>query len=64
MGSACKAEALSVSLSITSDSYLEYYIYPQNDNGRYVGVDFHCTDGTTLRDSGAVDQNGYSMHHT
>jgi hypothetical protein len=25
-------------------------------------VDFVCTDGTTLRDSGAVDQNGISMH--
>jgi hypothetical protein len=25
-------------------------------------VDFLCTDGTTLRDSGSVDQNGYDIH--
>jgi hypothetical protein len=28
----------------------------------YVAVDYHCTDGATLRDSGALDYNGISMH--
>ena len=27
-----------------------------------MAVDFICTDGTTLRDSGSVDQNEASMH--
>lgn len=49
-------------IAVTSDMVLDYYIYPQNVNGRYVSVDFHCTDGSNLHDTGAVDQNGYSVH--
>ena len=55
-------KVFSVNMPISSTSVLDYWIYPQQDNGRYVAVDFHCTDGTTLRDSGAVDQNGFSVH--
>jgi hypothetical protein len=55
-------KVFSVSVPVSSSTVLDYWIYPQQDNGRYVAVDFHCTDGTTLRDSGAVDQNGYSVH--
>ena len=55
-------KAFSVNIPITSATKLSYWIYPQQDNGRYVGVDFHCTDGTTLRDSGAVDYTGCTMH--
>ena len=49
-------------ISILSNSTLSYWIYPQVDNARYVGVDFHCTDGTVLRDSGINDSNGFSLH--
>src|SRR5260370_15928795 len=55
-------KVFSVNFPISSTSVLDYWIFPQQDNGRYVAVDFHCTDGTTLRDSGAVDQNGFSVH--
>jgi archaellin len=54
-----------VNIPITSATKLGYWIYPQQDNGRYVAIDFIMTDGTTLRDSAAVDYNGFSMHaHT
>jgi predicted GH43/DUF377 family glycosyl hydrolase len=61
----CYFKTFNVNIPIQSSTYLEYYINPHlegDGNGRYVGIDFHCTDGTTLRDSGAVDQNGYGMH--
>ncbi|BDI28590.1 hypothetical protein CCAX7_006410 [Capsulimonas corticalis] len=58
----CYYKVFSVSIPITSGTKMSYWILPQQDNGRYVGVDYHCTDGSTLRDSGAVDQNGYAMH--
>ncbi|HEY1537414.1 MAG TPA: hypothetical protein VGF76_25510, partial [Polyangiaceae bacterium] len=48
-------------LPISSSTVLDYWIYPQQDNGRYVGVDLHCTDGTTLAGSGVLDQNGNSV---
>ncbi len=55
-------KVFSVNIPITSATKMSYWIYPQQTNGMYVAVDYHCTDGTTLRDSGAVDYNGYSMH--
>jgi len=55
-------KVFSVNIPMTSATKLSYWIYPQQTNGMFVGVDFHCTDGTTLRDSGALDYNGYSMH--
>lgn len=58
----CYFKVFQVNIPITSRTVLDYWIYPQQDNGRYVGVDFHCTDGTTLRDSGALDQNGFNIH--
>jgi hypothetical protein len=54
----CFYEMFNVYMPMTSSAVLDYWIYPQQDNGRYVAVDFECTDGTTLRVSGAVDQNG------
>ncbi len=57
-----KCKVFDVNLAITSDTKLGYWIYPEVDNARYVGVDLIMTDGSTLRDSGAVDYNGYSMH--
>lgn len=55
-------KAFNVRLPIAAATSITYWIYPEQDNGRYVAVDFHCTDGTILRDSLAVDQNGFRMH--
>ncbi len=51
-----------VSIPVTNSTVLDFWIYPQEDDGRFVGVDLHCADGMLLRDSGAVDQNGHSLH--
>jgi hypothetical protein len=56
------ARVFDVNIPITATTKLSYWIHPQQDNGRYVAVDFVCTDGTTLRDSGATDFNGVSLH--
>jgi lysophospholipase L1-like esterase len=49
-------------INVSEDTFLSYWIYPEQDNGRFMGIDFLCTDGTTLRDSGAVDERGRSLH--
>ena len=51
-----------VNIPVSSNTELSFWNYPQNDLGRYVSVDLIMTDGTTLRDSHAVDVNGLSMH--
>ncbi|WP_146210035.1 hypothetical protein [Vitiosangium sp. GDMCC 1.1324] len=56
------ARVFDVNIPITAATKLSYWIHPQQDNARYVAVDFVCTDGSTLRDSGASDLNGFSMH--
>ncbi|MFA5406956.1 MAG: hypothetical protein WC307_06390, partial [Candidatus Nanoarchaeia archaeon] len=45
--------------TIQSGDYLEYDV---RFSSYKCGFDYTCTDGTNLRDSGAVDQNGYSVH--
>ncbi|WP_125206392.1 glycoside hydrolase family 71/99-like protein [Capsulimonas corticalis] len=47
--------------TITPNTLLYYWIYPEQDNGRYAGVDILFTDGTTLRTSKCVDQNGHPL---
>lgn len=49
-------------IKIDENTVLSYWIYPEQENGRYAAIDFMCTDGTTLRDSFSVDQNGFSVH--
>ena len=51
-----------VNIPVTSTTELNYWNFPANALGRYVSVDLVMTDGTTLRDSRAVDINGVSMH--
>ena len=58
----CYFRVFDVNLHIPADTTLSYWIYPQNDLGRYVSIDFLCTDGTELRNSGCVDQNGVNVH--
>jgi len=60
--SLCYFQVFDVNLYIDSATLLHYWIYPTTDLARYVGVDFVCTNGETLRDSGAVDWDGVSMH--
>ena len=60
-------------LPIGTGKTLSYWIYPQSNatsawipagsnNSTCVAVDMIFTDGTALRDSGAVDQNGNRLH--
>ncbi|MFD9977051.1 hypothetical protein [Streptomyces sp. NPDC059017] len=60
-------------LTIGRASTLSYWIYPKNadrwdgmdwpvNNSNCVALDLVFTDGTTLRDSGAADQNGNKAH--
>ena len=62
----CYYQSFSTSIPVSPTTKMSYWIYPQamngEDNARFVAVDFLCTDGSDLRDSGAVDYNGFSMH--
>jgi alpha-L-fucosidase 2 len=60
-------------LAIGTAKTLSYWIYPQSNattdwvaagskNSTCVAVDLAFSDGSTLRDSGAVDQNGNQIH--
>ena len=60
-------------LAIGTSKTLSYWIYPQSNatstwvpagsnNSTCVAIDMIFTDGSTLRDSGAVDQNGDRIH--
>lgn len=55
-----------VNIPVTSSTNLSYWIYPQSmaTNSSYVAVDLIFSDGSSLRDSGAVDQNGVRVHPT
>ena len=53
-----------VRIPVSAGTQLSYWIYPQSadPNSEYVAVDLIFTDGTSLRDSGATDQNGVRVH--
>lgn len=51
-----------VHVPISADTVLSYWVFPQQANGTFVAIDFAFTDGTNLRDSGAVDQFAVRMH--
>lgn len=54
-----------VHIPVTSTTELSYWIYPQavsGNNSAYVSIDLFCTDGSSVRDSGAVDQWGVRVH--
>jgi len=62
-GASCNAyyKVFSANLPITSTTRMGYWLFPQQDNGRYTGIDLHCTDGTVLRNTAAVDYNGFAI---
>ncbi|MFG2039984.1 GDSL-type esterase/lipase family protein [Dactylosporangium sp. NPDC048998] len=49
-------------LPLGAGSVLSYWIYPQQATGTFVAVDLQFSDGSALRDSGAVDQYGVRAH--
>ncbi|WP_298732347.1 T9SS type A sorting domain-containing protein [uncultured Chitinophaga sp.] len=51
-----------VDIPVNADTRLSFRTFPTNSLSRYATVDLLMTDGSTLRDIGAVDQNGTSMH--
>jgi hypothetical protein len=46
---------------VDAETSLSYFVHPQQDNGRYVAVDLHFTDGGYLNGAGFKDQNGQSI---
>lgn len=58
----CTFHAFDVEIPVTEATKLSYWIYPEQNNGRFVAVDFITKSGNTLRDCGATDLNGVSMH--
>ncbi|WP_394837976.1 glycoside hydrolase family 71/99-like protein [Pendulispora rubella] len=55
-------KAFDVNIPVQSSTQLSFWTYPQNSLGQHITVDLIMTDGSTLRDSGATDLNGVSMH--
>ena len=55
-------QVFDVHARIAATSVLSYWIFPQQTMGTYVAVDLRFTDGSSLRDSGAVDQYGVRAH--
>jgi hypothetical protein len=51
-----------VNIPVYTNTNLSFWTFPVNDPGRFVSVDLITTDGKTLRDCGAVDSYGISMH--
>jgi hypothetical protein len=51
-----------VNIAVSASTKLGYWVHPQQQNGRYVAIDMIFTDGSNLRDSGAVDQWGVRVH--
>lgn len=57
----CYMLAFNVDIPVSYNTNMAYWILPQQDNGRYVAVDLHCTDGSVLSRLGAVDMGSIPM---
>ncbi|WP_394848473.1 glycoside hydrolase family 71/99-like protein [Pendulispora brunnea] len=55
-------KAFDVNIPVQAATQLSFWTYPQNSLSQHITVDLIMTDGSTLRDSGATDLNGVSMH--
>ncbi|KQW45828.1 MULTISPECIES: GDSL-type esterase/lipase family protein [unclassified Roseateles] len=51
-----------LALPVAANTVLSYWIRPDNLNGRSTAVDVLFTDGSWLRNLGAVDQRGITLH--
>lgn len=58
----CYFKVFDVNIPVSSETKLSFWNYPLNNLGRYISIDLVMTDGTNLRDAGAQDTNGISMH--
>jgi hypothetical protein len=58
----CYFSVFDVNRPVTAGSKMTYFLYAQQDLGLFVGVDLICTDGTSLCNSGAVDEGARLMH--
>jgi lysophospholipase L1-like esterase len=61
-GSYSYARIFDTNIRIAANSVLSYWIYPQQRNGTFTALDMLMTDGSSLRDSGLVDQHGVRAH--
>ncbi|MDR2844321.1 MAG: T9SS type A sorting domain-containing protein, partial [Candidatus Symbiothrix sp.] len=51
-----------VNIPVNENTKLGFWLYPLNENGRYVSIDLIMTDGTRFKDVNAVDRHtGISM---
>ena len=51
-----------VNIPVSTDTWLSFMTFPENELSRHCTIDLIMTDGSTLRDSGAEDEDGVSMH--
>jgi hypothetical protein len=58
----CYYKVFNVNIPVESDTYLHFWTYPENENGRHISIDLVMSDGSNLRDAGAEDTDGNSMH--
>jgi hypothetical protein len=54
-------KAFDVDIPVTQDMKLSYWMYPENELARHASIDLVLSDGTTLRESLAVDTQGKRM---
>jgi hypothetical protein len=62
INSYCYFRAFDVDIPVYSNTNLSFWNYPSDSLARYISVDLVMTDGSNLRDAGAIDINGISMH--
>jgi hypothetical protein len=55
-------KVFNVNLRVAPGTVLTYWVKPENELGRQVGVDIEFADGSTLRDSPARDTQGQGVH--
>jgi hypothetical protein len=58
----CYLKAFDVNIPVLPTSNLTFYTYPTDSLARHVSIDLYMSDGSTLRDAGATDNTGVSMH--
>jgi hypothetical protein len=61
-GSYAYAQVFYVNIAVGPNTAVQYSFFPSDFFGKAIAVDLIFTDGTTLRDSGAVDIYGVPAH--
>lgn len=55
-------QVFDVNIPVLPTSNLTFYTFPKDSLARHILVDLYMTDGSNLRDAGATDSAGISMH--